>query len=183
MNATPSPARPEIPLREYLERVIDEKDKQYDTRARAAEIAVQAALLAQKEQVAAAFLASEKAIVKAEEAQKAYNVAHNDLSHKMDEQNKATIPRLEAMAMLKAMDDKLIAMQNNYENRLEAQRLSFEKNNEVAAKEIRDLRESRSEVTGKSVGANAIWSYFIAGSGLLIGMLGFITAIIFHFIK
>jgi phosphopantetheinyl transferase (holo-ACP synthase) len=41
-----------IALRAFLERIIDERDRLYDSRFRASEIAVQAALLAQKEAVA-----------------------------------------------------------------------------------------------------------------------------------
>lgn len=70
-------------------------EKLYDERDVSRKTAVDAALMAAKEQTKANFDASEKAIVKAEEAQKAYNASHNDLARKMDEQNKGTVPRPE----------------------------------------------------------------------------------------
>jgi len=57
--------------------------------------------------VDASFAASEKAIVKAEDAQKAYNLSHNDLARKMDEQNKATMPRTETEARFQALEEKI----------------------------------------------------------------------------
>jgi hypothetical protein len=186
---------PVISIREFIERILEERDRLYTVRFEASKTAVDAALIAQKESVANAFLSSEKAIVKAEEAQKAYNVAHNDLSRKMDEQSKGTIPRSEIMVLLRVIEDKV-----------EAQRLSHEKSSDNNAKALSDIRlamtlllsteayeirhaqiqqqvndllKSRSENTGKSVGANALWSYFIATVGVIVG----ITAVIFHFIK
>jgi hypothetical protein len=154
---------PDIPMREFLERIIDERDRQYDMRARAAEIAVQAALLAQKEQTKDAFAASEKAIVKAEQAQTAYNVAHNDLSRKLDEQNKATIPRPEITALFGAFDQKLDAM-----------RASFEKDIETITTDIRSLRESRSETGGAKINSREIFGYIIAIVGVLIALSRFL---------
>ena len=177
----------EITIREYLETIINERcnrlesivnerDKQYDMRFRAAEIAVNAALASQQKNTADAFLASENAIEKAENAQKEYNIAHNDLSRKLDEQNKATVPRPETTALFKAADEKLAALQSNYDSKIEAIR-------ENLTREIAGLRESRSAGEGKTTGANALWGYIVGGFGLLLGMIGTITAIIFHFVK
>jgi hypothetical protein len=156
--------KPSINTRKFLERVIDERDKQYDARFHAAEIAVTAALNAQEKSTTAAFAASEKAIVKAEQAQTAYNVAHNDLSRKLDDQNKATIPRPEIMALFGSIDQKL-----------ESMRAAFDKDVETLTTDIRSLRESRSESGGSKTGAREIMAYIIAASGLAL-------ALIFHFI-
>jgi len=153
-----------VDMREFLERVIDERDKQYDARFRAAEIAVNAAFAAQKELTAAAFSASEKAITKAEQAQTAYNVVHNDLSRKLDEQNKATIPRPEIMALFGAVDQKL-----------ESMRASFAKDIDSIGIDIRGLRESRSETGGVKIGSREIMAYFLAASGIVL-------ALVFHFV-
>ena len=117
-----------------------------------------------REAVEAAFAASEKAIVKAEQAQTAYNVSHNDLSRKLDDQNKATIPRPEIMALFGAVDQKL-----------ESMRTSFDKDIETLSTDIRGLRESRSEIGGSKTGSREIMAYIIAASGLAL-------ALIFHFI-
>lgn len=91
---------------ESLKELLKERDESRRT-------AVDAALTAVKEQTKASFEASEKAIVKAEEAQKSYNVAHNDLARKMDEQNKATMPRIETENRFSAMEEKLNAVKTS----------------------------------------------------------------------
>jgi hypothetical protein len=73
-----------ITLREYIDRVLEERDKRYA-----------AAFLAQERAVEAAFLASEKAIVKAEIAQAAYNERSNEFRAALDDQAKLFIPRTE----------------------------------------------------------------------------------------
>jgi DNA repair exonuclease SbcCD ATPase subunit len=105
-----------------IRNLVDERDRLYKERNDAQRTAVDAALTAVKEQTKASFEASEKAIVKAEEAQKSYNQSHNDLARKMDDQNKATVPRPEAESRFRTLEDK-----------------------------ITDLRESRSEHLGATV--------------------------------
>lgn len=127
-----------------LKALLDERDTVYTERDNARRIAVEAALTAVKEQTKASFEASEKAIVKAEEAQKAYNVAHNDLSRKLDEQNKATMPRSETETRFHGLEEK-----------------------------ISDLREIVTLSTGRGAGYEKMWGWIVAamGSG---GAIGFI---------
>jgi len=105
--------------------LMGERDIRYMGMFTASRDAVASALAAQKELTNGAFASSEKAIVKAEEAQKSYNQSHNDLAHKMDEQNKATMPRTETEARFSAIEEK-----------------------------ISDLREGRSVVLGKDLATN-----------------------------
>lgn len=83
-----------------LRDVMAERDRRYDQQFKSGETAVTAALAAQKELTSAAFASSEKAIVKAEEAQRSYNASHNDLIRKMD----SMIPRTEFDARLVGID-------------------------------------------------------------------------------
>jgi len=55
-------------------------------------------------------------------------------------------------------------------------RTALEKSIENLSKEIAGLRESRSEGTGKSAGANALYGY-------LVGVAGIVLALVFHFVK
>ena len=96
-------------VRDFMQRLVDERDKQYDARFRAAEIAVTAAFAAQKESVTNAFIASEKAIVKSEEAQRAYNERSNEFRGQLDDQAKMLMPRSEVTAMMHSLEDKLYA--------------------------------------------------------------------------
>lgn len=91
-----------------LKEILDERDRLYKERDESRKTAVDAALTAVKEQTKDSFVASEKAIVKAEEAQKAYNSSHNDLARKMDDQNKATMPRPEAQQRFSALEEKIV---------------------------------------------------------------------------
>jgi hypothetical protein len=165
-----------VPIGEYLERVIDERDRQYDMRFRAAEIAVNAALAAQEKAVTSAFAASEKAIIKAEDAQREYNQRSNEFRGQLDDQAKLLIQRSEALGLFKAGDDKLETMRLFFDSKLESQRIAFEKSNETVLKEVGNLRESRSETTGKSSGMNTLWGYLVAIAGIAL-------ALIFHFVK
>ena len=174
-----------ISLREYLiseidklRQVANERDRLYNNQFEDAKNSVLTALIAQKEAVAAAFLASEKAIVKAEEAQKAYNLSHNDLNRKLDDQNKATMPRIEVVGLFKAFDDKLLFMQQNIDSKLEAARLSNEKVYEAFQKDIASLRESRSLLEGKATQTSVTAAQVIAVLGLMIA----IAAVVVRFI-
>jgi hypothetical protein len=80
---------------EAMEKLASERDRWYTERDKDRQASVDKALTAVKEQTAASFAASEKAILKAEEAQRSYNASHNDLARKMDDQGKATMPRTE----------------------------------------------------------------------------------------
>lgn len=95
-----------------MRELLDERDRLYRERDDSRRVAVDAALSAQKEQTKASFEASEKAIVKAEEAQKAYNASHNDLARKMDEQNKATMPRTETESRFLGLQEKVDEVRN-----------------------------------------------------------------------
>ena len=85
----------------------NERDKRYEERFKASETAVIAALASQKESVLAAFMASEKAIAKAENAQTAYNERSNEFRQTLDDQAKSLLSRMEATQIFKAQEDKV----------------------------------------------------------------------------
>jgi hypothetical protein len=128
-----------ISLREFLEQQIQDNDRLYDTRFRAGEIAVNAALAAQKELTNAAFAASEKAIVKAEEAQKDYNQRSNEFRGQLDDQAKSFITRIEISILFKAQDDRITKMEEQ-----QAKDVS------LLRAEIQGLRETRSQTVGET---------------------------------
>lgn len=97
---------------EAHERLMDERNGHYTDLRTADQRAVDAALVAQKEKTADAFAANKESVLKAEKGQNDYNVAHNDLTRKMDKQYADTIPRLEAQARFDAMEEKVQEMRN-----------------------------------------------------------------------
>jgi hypothetical protein len=78
----------DVPLREHFTELLKEIDTRYNQRFIDAEKLTNAA-----------FQASKEAIVKAEVAQNQYNVAHNDLTRKMDLQYKEMTPRTEMQTL------------------------------------------------------------------------------------
>jgi len=85
-----------VSLKEYIEAVLEQMDARYNQRFIDAEKLTNAA-----------FQASKEAIVKAEAAQNQYNVAHNDLTKKMDGQYKEMTPRSETLALERALNEKI----------------------------------------------------------------------------
>lgn len=145
--------------REILERIIDERDRLYDMRFRAAEIAVNAALAAQEKAVTAAFLASEKAIIKAEEAQKDYNVRSNEFRGQLDDQAKMLMPRTESIGLHKSTAEKIEDVRNFFDSRFEAQ-----------SHEIASLRESRSMIEGRGLSQREITGYIFGAAGIAVAL-------------
>ncbi len=135
----------EISIRDYLEQLINERDRLYDIRFRAAETAVTAALSAQEKATASAFSASEKAVLKAEDAQKDYNQRSNEFRGQLDDQAKTLMPRAEVQQIMKSVEEKLDGL-----------KATHEKDVDILRTEIAGLRESRSLVVGKDTALDSV---------------------------
>ncbi len=159
--------------------LITGNDRNYKTQFDNAKEAVSVALAAQEKSTANAFLASEKAIVKAEDAQKDYNARSNEFRGQLDDQAKTLMPRLETVGLFKSMDDKLIAIQASFESKLAEQRISNEKIFDAIVKDIASLRESRSGAEGKVSQQSLNVTMILAVAALIIG----IAEVISRFIK
>lgn len=143
----------DVPIKEYVDSVIAQLKgyvegliAQY---SESQEKAVQAALAAQKELTSSTFSSSEKAITKAEEAQKSYNQTHNDLSRKMDEQYKEMMPRSESLARHEANEHRYQELKDDFSTIRGEFKEDLSKMRIELMKEIGGLRESRSEGAGK----------------------------------
>lgn len=98
-------------LKEYFERIIKDLREWVNGRFTDAQREVDKALAAAKEAVKSAFESSEKAIVKAEEAQRAYNERSNEFRGQLDDQAKTLMPRNEAMQRFEAIDRAISELQ------------------------------------------------------------------------
>lgn len=156
---------------EALREIIDERDRLYKERDDSRRTAVDAALAAVKEQTKATFEASEKAIVKAEEAQKSYNSSHNDLSRKMDEQYKAMTPQSEARLKWDNSDREIADIRKELIANREAANKDNTNLRDMIMKEISGLRESRSEGTGKSAGLHNSWGLLLGFASLIVSLI------------
>lgn len=115
-----------------------ERDKRYDERFKAQENIVMLALNSLEKSNTASAIASEKAVEKALKSQDAYNVAHNDLSHRMEAQYKEMISRTEFALAIKNILDKIEESKLITQTRYESNRL-----------EISGLREHKMTATGR----------------------------------
>jgi len=96
-----------VDLRTYLERIMDERDQRYENRFKAQETQRQSEMAGAKELTKAAFDSAKEAITKSEAAQSAYNARSNEFRQALDDQNRIQLPRVEADARFKALDDKI----------------------------------------------------------------------------
>jgi hypothetical protein len=121
------PDDPTQHLREYFALLFKERHRLYMSMFHESKVAVDKALTAQKEMTSVIFAASEKAVTKAEDAQREYNIRSNEFRGQLDDQAKKLMPREEARVLISNLDSKIEALK----------------------KEIDSLRESRSELGGK----------------------------------
>jgi len=159
-----------VSLRQYLEKIIEERDRQYDTRFKAGETAVSAALAAQEKQTAAAFQAGEKAVLKAENAQKDYNDRSNEFRGQLDDQAKTLMPRAEVSTIMKALEEKL-----------EANKVTAERDADLLRADVRELRDFRSSTTAKEVQKDSVqqqnnWSTALIAT-LIVAVIGCVISL------
>jgi len=146
---------------ESLRDVVNERDRLYKERDDSRRTAVDAALAAAKENTASSFAASEKAIVKAENAQSEYNVRSNEFRGQLDDQAKRLISRVEVESLTRNLEEKI--------GRLDM--------------DVRGLRESRSGAGGELHGGKAVKDESRANLALLISVGGFLALLAFNLLK
>lgn len=172
-----------------LHRLLDAADRRYEQRFELQEKAITVALTSQEKAVLAAlasvreqtkdrFESSEKAIVKAEDKQNAYNTAHNDLVRKMDDQSKATMPRTENESRFKAMEDKINDMRDTLHISHGKEMVSDPMIGQMLI-ELKALRTDQTLSRGTGIGIEKVIG-LVVGSGGLAAFIGYLAA---HFVK
>lgn len=136
-------------LHEHIIRLLDEREQLSIERAGRLSERIDS----MKEQTRLAFASSEKAIEKSESAQKDYNLRSNEFRSALDDAQKNSVS-------VSRFDD----FKKEYESYKNSQH-----------NEIRSLRESRSEVSGRRDGISVAWAVLIGISGLLFGSVGVIV--------
>jgi phosphopantetheinyl transferase (holo-ACP synthase) len=133
-------------------KLYEERDRRYEDRFKSQEVNVISALASADKQNASAFAAAKEAVLKSENSQTSYNATHNDITRKMDNQYLTMLPRTEADARFKGLEEKF----------------------EDAKKDIATLREFRS--VNQSGRENTRWLVPVAVTGF-VGFLGFLAMI------
>jgi len=190
-------------LHEHMIAIIEANESKYVERFNASQNAVnaaftaqqtamQTALTSQKLAVDTALGAADRAVAKAETATDKRFESVNEFRATLSDLQSTFIPRLEAMALFRSIEEKMEARRVTQEKhndetvksfsevRLAMLHLlsieSYETRHSELQRQVNDLRESRSEISGKSSGANALWGYIVAVAG--IGL-----ALVSHFFK
>jgi len=143
-------------LHEHFSLWLQRLEKHYDARITEIKDATSTALVAVKEQTASSFVASEKAILKTEEAQKEYNKLHNGLERKLEEEKKEFVQQ-------RHFDDKIEALQK------EITRLSTAESANVARRESHgEHRQQANWTIGQAI------TIVIVLSGFLVALIEFL---------
>lgn len=146
-----------------IRELIDERDRLYKERDAAI-----------REQTRASLESNEKAVTKAEDAQREYNIRSNEFRGQLDDQNKlmrdTMMPRVESLSMHHATADKIELVKGELYRQADSITENFDKEIERLSDDIKVLRESNAAQSGKSSGRHGMWGYVIAAIGL-IGML------------
>ncbi|HEV2036940.1 MAG TPA: hypothetical protein VGU71_22540 [Candidatus Dormibacteraeota bacterium] len=150
-----------------LEAVMDERHERYKERADAAE-----------DRVGVAFDAAKEAKTASDQGQRDYNVSHNDILRKADQQYKDTLPREEALTRFGAQEAKIDQgvkeaglQMDQLRKDVQGLRESRSEGSGTAAllgdltREIQSLRSTQNLGTGRGIGLNAAWAYIVAAVG------------------
>ena len=143
-------------LHEHVSLWLVRLEKHYDARLIEIKEATATALIAVEKQTAAAFAANKESVLKTEEAQKAYNLQHNDLTRKMEAQAARFVDR----------------------ERLEEYEKRFDGKLESIKADIGRLQESRAEGGGRRVQHQETQQTVRWGIGQTIALVGVLTAIL-----
>lgn len=144
-----------------MELLLAERDRYYNSKFAASELSVTTALSAAEKSVASAFLAQQTAMqaalaaadranLKAEVASERRFEALNELRAMVADQQATFMQRLEAVALLNGLDEKIISAQNNYDAKLEALRASLDKSLENVSNEIASLHVQMAQSVSRS---------------------------------
>lgn len=143
-----------------IKELVDERDRLYQQKFASGEVALSAALVAQEKSVASAFAASDKAITKAEDAQREYNARSNEFRGQLDDQAKSFMVRTEVTALLRQFDEKL------------------ETSKQELGRRIDELRTASLERAGAEKASLHVWGYFIGAMGLVFTIVSVIALIL-----
>lgn len=162
-----------ISLKEYFEKLLHERDLYYTEKIKYLETRIvsvddkhTASVLAVKEVSSATSAASEKAISKAEDAQKELNIKNNEFRGQLKDQADVLMPRSEANARFVNVDEKLTAIKVDFDRQMELNR-----------KDIQDLRESRSSGQGKTEGVGMSITAIVTAVGFIATILAIIGSV------
>jgi hypothetical protein len=164
-----------VHLREFIERIIEERDRQYSARFDHLVTMFNREVNALKELTEQALDAMREAVIKAEQAQREYNIRSNEFRGQLDDQNKLMMSRSESMGLFKVQEDKLYSVKGELEIRMISAGNARDKQIENIIADIKSLRESRSEGGGARTALVSGWNWLVAAILLLIAIATYLA--------
>ena len=156
-----------ITIREYLKEIFKNRDNLCDTKMRALTKHLETKIDSNEKAIQQTFVAMDKAIDKAEAAQREYNARSNEFRGQLDDQAKTLMPRIETAVLVRNLEEKIEALSSAHDAR-------FIRVNQ----DIVSLRESRSEHSGESAGRQELWTGLVAVIALLLSVVSTIVLIV-----
>ena len=153
-----------------VEAMIDGMKALSEARFVAQEQATKMALASMEKFQSATHESSERAIQKAEEAQREYNVRSNEFRGQLDDQAKLLMPRTEMLALIGAVNEKMDAGIAASINRWEISRAMLEKAQNKLEEEISALRTRQDIIAGQRSSMTAVWGYVLAVVSVLVAI-------------
>jgi chromosome segregation ATPase len=169
---------------DQVTQLIEERTRLFQARFEALHERFSGAMNARQQTVDQAFAASERAIAKAETAQKEYNERSNEFRGQLDDQAQTLMPRTETAGLFKALEEKIAAVQHTAEQKIDTRQSAVDKQLDEIKADIRILRESRSQTEGKSAGFSASGALLATAIGFGLTLMGLAigtTTLIIHF--
>ena len=185
-------------LRVYLLALIKAKDARYAERFESSQIALSAALAAQRLSVDAALTAQKEAVRKAETSSEKRFESVNEFRLTLSDQQRTLMPRTEVLTLIKTTEDKLDVTRITLDARIDQLRIIGEKQADDVAKELATLHEAIATLITpiehtslltrvgnlETVSANMQGRLWAIGLGLTVGLtvLTIIINVVTHFI-
>jgi hypothetical protein len=138
----------------YLSDLIASNDRRYEQRFDDLHVIVEHRFAAQKESVAAALIAADRAVSKAELGAEKRFESVNEFRNTLGDQQRTLMPRAETEAAMKAL-----------------------------AKELNDVKQQVDSMRDQGVGVRGGWGYAVGAVGLIVGIIGGIMTAIALFEK
>lgn len=149
-------------LKEFLVSLIQSNDKRYQESFESQRQAVKDALAAQKELTTAAFNSSEKAIVKAEDAQRDYNQRSNEFRGQLDDQAQTLMPRTESTVIT---------------NGLSGRDAELGKQMEILSMRITSIESNKAGKVENKGNINIVYLAIVAGVVMFIQFIGLVIVL------
>lgn len=167
--------------RELTRVLIEAMEKAHDRDIANSKESVVAALSASDKQTTAAFDSAEKAIEKAEQAQKEYNIRSNEFRQALDDSNKNNMSRTEYIQGHTSLIQKIEGVEKSV-NLLSPKEI-VDANLDRLRDDIKNLQLARATLDGKASQESVGRAQLIALIGMGFGLIGTVIAIINLFSK